>query len=431
VARDRDGAARADGGDAIVIGSTATRYAARSLRRNFRRTALSVVGLAFGVGIGLVALSWVGGTEPMTINALASGGLGHLRVAPVGWNERRDDALRLERGDEVLAAVRATGGVAVATPRARVGGLLGLGTRSSHVVLTGVDPETEPRALRYLRGLAAGRYLRPGEDGAVVIGRTIAERLQAEVDDELVVTVVDDAGEMQSALLVVVGIVATGSRPIDASIAHVSLADVERLSGREGPGEITILVGDVDDVDAIRSSIARELPAGDEVLDWVQISPELRSRMQSAHSFTSFAITVVLLVVLLGVASAQLTGVLERRKEFAVLAALGMRGATLVRVVVTEGFILGLAGALGALAWASPIAWRWSTAGVDLSGMIQSRDGLAFGGVLIDPMYYPSFGTWLVPTALGLSLVSTVLASLYPAWFATRTDPAAALRVDR
>ena len=61
----------------------------------------------------------------------------------------------------------------------------------------------------------------------------------------------------------------------------------------------------------------------------------------------------------------------------------------------------------------------------------RSADGLAFSGVLIEPIYYPTFGPWVISTALFLALVATVLASLYPAWFASRTDPAAALRMDR
>lgn len=411
--------------------STASRYALRSLGRNVRRTALSAFGLAFGVGIGLVAISWIGGLEGMSIRALSSGGMGHVRVVPTGWNAHHDDAMRLTEGDAVLARVRALPDVEVATPRARVGGLLGLGTRTSHVTLTGVDPETEPRSTRYVREVAEGRYLRPGEQGVVVIGRTIADRLRARIDDELVVTVVDDEGEMQSALLVVVGIVSTGSRAIDGSIAHVALADVATLSGREGIAEISLLARDIDAIDAVRAEIAGDLPQGDEALTWIEISPEFRNRIQTGRAFMRFAVSVVLLVVLLGVASAQLTSVLERRKEFAVLAALGMRGATLVRVVVTEGVLLGTIGALGALAWTTPILYPWSTDGVDLSSLYHNSTGVAYGGVLIDPMYYPSFGPWAVLAALGLSLLATILACLYPAFFAARTDPANALRVDR
>lgn len=407
------------------------RYAFRSLFRNARRTVLSAVGLAFGVGVGLIALSWVLGQEAMSINALANGGLGHLRIAPRGWNEQRDDAARLAEADAVLAQVRSMSQIELATPRARVGGLLGLGTRASHVTLTGVDATTEQRATRYVSELAEGRYLRPEEEGSIVLGRVIAHRLRAELEDELVVTVVDDRGEMQSAMVTVVGIAETGSRAIDGSIAHIALDDLEQLSGRIGPSEITMWVRDIDSIDRLRSEVAASVPGGNDVLTWLQVSPEFRARLETGKAFTNLAIGIVLFVVLLGVASAQLTSVLERRKEFAMLAALGMRGSALVRIVLIEGLVLGTIGGLAAFAWASPILYDWARDGVDLSSLIQSREGLAFGGVLIDPLYYPSFGPWAFGAALGLSLIATLLASLYPAWFASRSDPASALRVDR
>ncbi len=413
-----------------MIGTT-TRYALRSLRRNGRRSLLSVLGLAFGVGVGLVAMSWIGGLDHMSLSAVARGGIGHLRVAPEGWNERRDEAMRLAPDEALLARVRALPEVAVATPRARVGALLGLGTRSAHVALTGVDARTEPESLRYVSEVREGRYLEPDERGAVVLGAAVVERLDARLGDELVVSVVDGEGEMQSAILVVVGIVATGSRDIDMGIAQVSLREVEALSGRPGSGEITITLRDPAALPAVRETLEGMVPAGDAVLSWSDISDGLRMKIESGGAFMNLAIGVVLFVVLLGVASAQLTAVLERRKEFAVLAALGMRGMSLTRVLVTEAFVLGALGALVAVAWTSPLLYDWATNGVDLTSMIQSEDGLAFSGVLIDPMYYPSFGLWVVPTSLALSLVATIVASLYPAWFAARTDPAAALRVDR
>jgi ABC-type lipoprotein release transport system permease subunit len=415
-----------------MIRSVSTRYASRSLRRNLRRTLLSIFGVAFGVGVGLIAIAFIRGQESMIADAAAGGGLGHVRVAAAGWNERRADELRLTGWREVLERARSTEGVEVATPRATVGGLLGLGTRSTHVRLTGVDARTEPRALRYVREVGEGRYLRPGERSAVVLGRAAADRLGAELEDELVVTVVDREGEMQSALLVVVGIVRTGSQAIDAGLAHVALEDVEQLSGREGAAEVTLLLRDARRIDATRAALAGAVPAGNEVLTWLDVGPELAANLRNRRAFTTMAVVIVLLVVLLGVASAQLAGVLERRKEFAVLAALGTGTAQLVRVVVVEGVILGLLGGLGALAWAAPLLHEWSTEGIDFTKVMQTRDeGFTFGGVLIDPVFHPDFGAWAMPAALALSLIATIVASLYPAWFASRTDPASALRVDR
>lgn len=418
-------------GSSALFGSVASRYAVRSLRRNLRRTLLSVAGVAFGVGMGILAISAVQGLQRMTIDAAATGGIGHLRVTPAGWEESRDAALRLESGLAPLEALRATEGVEVATPRARVGGLLGLGTRSAFVQLTGVDPVTEPLALRPVREVRDGRYLEPGEEGALVLGAAPARRLGAVIGDELVVTVVDDDGEMQSRLLELVGVVATGSTAVDETIAHVALSDVEALSGREGPAEITIRLTDPDAMAQVGAAIEPRLSGSDVVLGWDRVSPELSQNMRSKGSFYNFAVMVILLVVLLGVASAQLTGVLERRKEFAVLAALGMRGRTLVRVVLSEGFFLGIGAALGALIWATPLAHRGHTVGIDIREMMQSQEGVALGGVLFDPVIKTGFGWWILPAALALALVATLVASLYPAWYATKTDPAAALRVDR
>ncbi|MDH5493673.1 MAG: ABC transporter permease [Myxococcales bacterium] len=413
--------------------SVSVRYALRSLWRHLRRTLLSIVGIAFGVGLGLIAFAWIRGEHTMSVNAAAAGGVGHLRLVPEGWNERRTIEMRLPAGwEQVLARLRDHEGIAVATPRARIGGLLAMGTRSTHIRLTGVDAATEPQALRYVREIPEGRYLEPGATGEVVIGRTIADRLRVELEDELVVTTVDAAGEMRSALLLVVGIAETGSRNIDAEIAHVALEDVQALSGRQGAAEITLLVSDVHAIGRLHAELGPEAPPGSELLSWLELSPELRQNLEGDGAFFDIAISIVLFVVLMGVASAQLTSVLERRKEFAMLAALGMRGWQLVRVVLTEGLLLGTISALAALAWSCPILYDWSKEGIDLSQLMDLGEGSwEFGGLLIDPIFFPEFGSWVIPSAFGLALTATSIASLYPAWFASRTDPASALRVDR
>ncbi len=140
-----------------------------------------------------------------------------------------------------------------------------------------------------------------------------------------------------------------------------------------------------------------------------------------------FVSGVVLLVVLLGVASAQLAAVLERRREFAVLAALGLRGWRMVRLVLQEAVALGLAGCGVGLAAGFPLVWWITVHGLDFRSLM--GESWSFQGVVFEPVIYGDVGPWIPAYALAISVGATVLASLYPAWFAVRTDPAAALRV--
>jgi lipoprotein-releasing system permease protein len=183
-------------------------------------------------------------------------------------------------------------------------------------------------------------------------------------------------------------------------------------------------------IDAVQERMRGSVGSGDVLLTWLEASPDMRAGMAKGDGYTRAMLSIILLVVLLGVMSAQLTGVLERRKEFAVLAALGMRGRHLATVLLAEGVVLGVVSAVLALAWAGPLIYSMATNGVDLSGA-WGPEGVAMGGVLLRPLVYPAFGPFLFVAAFALSLVATMVASLYPAWYATRTDPAAALRVDR
>ncbi|HEO71057.1 MAG TPA: ABC transporter permease, partial [Candidatus Hydrogenedentes bacterium] len=287
----------------------------------------------------------------------------------------------------------------------------------------------EQRANRLVREVVEGEYLQVGDMGKTVVGRAFLKRLKVELGDLLMVTIAGADGEMRSAMLEISGVVKTGSSDLDASICHVTLAQAEELSGIAGAGEITMLVDDPDLIPRIQKRIAAGLPEGDAVVAWDEIFPELASGVEVDETFTRLTVGIVVTVVFLGIASAQLAAVLERRREFAVLSALGMKGFRLVRVMMLEGVILGLFGTLAGLAVGVPSAYYLARWGIDFSAFYADKD-LTMSNILVDPIIFGDFGWWLVPLALGIAMTATLLSSLYPAWYAVKTDPAQALRVD-
>ena len=221
--------------------SISTRYALKSLLRHPRRTFLSVLGVAIGCASSLVSISFVRGEGELFMRSVAETGTGHLRIAPKGWDRLRENNLRVDNWRSELDAVRAMKGVRVATPRARTNGLLAAGTRTVGFEVVGVDPLTEPESNRLVRGEPEGRYLKAEDAGApqiaAVVGKAVAERLEVEIDDAVVLTVSDAEGVMQQAMLRIVGLVSTGSDAQRRAAVDILVDTRRRLYGVLADGD--------------------------------------------------------------------------------------------------------------------------------------------------------------------------------------------------
>jgi len=408
-----------------MIGTVAIRYAYRSLFRHTRRTLLSVFGVGVGCAIGLIANAFYAGSADMQIRAVSESGGGHLRVVPEDWTESRRNSLRLVDSQAALEIVRAIPGVRYAVPRSRASGLLAFGNRTTGVEIVGVDPVNEFATNRMVsESQLQGRYLEKGETGFVVIGKTLAERLDVELDDDLLVTL-SGQGEIKSGMLRIAGILSTGNRDLDSGICQVTDDQLAALSGYAERGEITILLEDHAMIGAIRDALAAEFSNGNDVITWREVNPSIAGNVDGDTAFIRLLSFIIMLVVMLGVASAQLTSFLERRHEFGVLTAIGMKGSQIVMLVILEALMIGLGGAIAALLIGGPAAYLLHTKGVDFGAMMGE---LSVGNILFEPHIYGSFGPWLVAYAFVVSLSATAFAAIYPAWFATRIDPASELR---
>jgi|GEM_PF-419979 ABC-type lipoprotein release transport system permease subunit len=415
-----------DGSRLIERLSVTTRYAVRNLTRNYRRTLLSVAGITIGCSIALINIGMAKGKTEMYIRNVAEGGIGHVRVVPGNWPVSHDPGLRLYEWQKTLDKLREDTGVVVATPRVRIQGMLAVGTRVSGVMITGVDPVAEPKALRYVRTLESGRYLKPEDSRAMVIGKSIAERLRIGIGDAVVVTVVDHTGAAKSDMFDIIGIVNLGSRQLDSLICQVTLWDVDELSGSPGVGEIAVILKNPGDADRFRDRIKAWLPSGDTALTWAQITPQSEVAVRINYLFSQIFTLILILVALLGVASSQLTAVLERKRELAMLSALGMGRIAIFRLVFSEALTLGTISWLATVALAGPITYYFARVGIRILDAGQSMSAL---GTVVDPIMHGDFGIWFFVYAAILSYLATVVASIYPAWYAVRLEPAETLRM--
>ena len=409
--------------------SISSKYALYSLWRHSRRTILSILGIGLGCALCLFMVGFIRGESKMMLRAAAESGNGHFRIVPTQWEQYRDNDLRLPHWKEIRKMLEDNKEVKVVTPHARKEGLLAFGTRTTGVEILGVDPNTEQAADRLVRNVTEGKYLSANEPGTTVIGKAIAKRLDVTLGDDLMVTAADSKGQIESAMLHIVGIVATGSNTMDSTICQVNLSDLEKLSNIKGVGDLTVLIKNPKYLDKIASEVRAKLPEGFALVTWKEISPELASGVEIDKTWTRLIVSIIMIVVFLGIASAQLTAVLERRREFAILSALGMKNGRLIHIMFAEGLILGLFGGILGIIIGAPFTYLVYKKGIDFSAIYGNSD-ITVSNILVDPHFYGDFGWWLVPLSFVLAITATILSSLYPAWYASKTDPAVTLRVD-
>ena len=409
------------------------RIAWRNLWRNPSRTWITASGLAFGY---FAAVLLVGLTDGMSAELIENGTrlmVGQVQLHAEGYLPERNmhETIGLYDGTDVpalLDLVEAHPDVVDAAPRLFGGGLLSVADQTKAALLLGVDPEREARVSTLLANLPIGRL--PSPDAyEVVVGVEMARQLEVEVGDEVVIVAPAADGSMGNDIFTLVGIFETGTPGIDANYAIVPITNLQYLMAmHEGRiHEVVMTVTRARDTPQIAGALAAafgpDLPPI-EVKSWVELRPELAEAIALMDSVNFVIVLVIFAMAIFGVANTMLIGTFERRREFAVIRALGTTRSGVSRTVVYEGIILGaLSLAVGAAITGPVMVW-WHGSPPDLTRYLE---GFEYIGAQWRPVLRVEYSVDApIITAVAL-LATTIISAVYPAWKATRVPPADAL----
>ncbi len=411
------------------------RIAWRNLWRSRRRTLITASALAIGFFGAVLMVAVDDGIRVELVDNGTGVLTGQLQLHARDWKPERSLYATIggEAGTDVgalLRRLRAVPGVTAAAPRVWAGGLVSAGTRTEGALLMGADPVLERGVSRILGSIVSGR---PPDAGAteLLIGSELARKLQVGLGADVVLVAPAADGSMGNDLYRVSGIFRSGMAELDGGYAILPLTTLQSLLAL-GPGrihEVAVALPDPWAAPAVAGEIVAALRGdgglGDvEVEPWTVFSPEIASYAQLIEASNGLIVGIVFLFAVFGVANTSLMGTYERRREFAVVRALGIGPSGVARTVVFESLALGLMGlAAGAVITAPILVW-WHHHPLNLSGLIGN---LELAGALIRPVLRVEYSTdGPILGAVGL-LVTAVLAALYPAVRAARVPPADAL----
>lgn len=411
------------------------RLALRNTLRQARRSALTASAMVVGLALLMISRAIGDGAHEQWIGDGVRLGLGHVALEAPGYLASGSLGDRLD-ADRVAAAERAVAGlgdrVRASTVRLSVGGLAASPGSAVPVRIEGVDPAAEAEFSELDEKRVDGRYLEPPDRLAAYVGAGLAERLGLELGSRLVLTAPDASGQVAEQLVRVRGIFRTGIPEIDEGIVQIPIATARRWLGAPGGATaVGVLLGSSTETAAAVEALSSRLgdAPGIRVLSWKRVSPELESAVR-IDDFGFYVFLVVLCAIIaLAVLNSVFMSVLNRRREFGVLEALGLTRRETGAIVFTEGiFLAGLSGVLGVLVGFG-VTWLFWRNGLDLSALYGSD--LTVSGSVINPVIVPVFRAGRVLEAVGYVAIIGVLASIHPARVAMRIDVAEALKFDR
>jgi ABC-type lipoprotein release transport system permease subunit len=416
------------------------RLAVRNLLRHARRSVLTSLAMIIGGTLLMMSLPLGDGTHETWIESAVRMGGGHLRIQNPEFHTSRklEDRLPADIRADAERALEQPGiveRVVVATPQLTLDALASSPAGARPTQIVGVVPELEAEFTILDDKVVDGRYLTGDDRLAAYVGAGLVESLELRIDSRLVVTAQDAEGEIAGQLLRVVGVFRTGVPEIDQALIHIPLSTAgEWLGSGDDVTNIAVLVAESGEVPALGRALGRELAGPIEtgeltVLGWREAMPELDAAVR-IDDFGNYLFQAILFTIIaLGIVNTVLMSVLHRYREFGVLQALGLTPRQTGTLVMIEGLILtALSGIIGIALGLFITFYFWGD-GLDITGMWD--EDWTFSGVVMEPVIVPYF-RWarVIQATVFISLIG-VLASLYPAYRATRIDVTEAMKFER
>jgi putative ABC transport system permease protein len=396
--------------------------AVRNLLRAPLRSALGLAALSFG----LAAFVFVSAVAEGFLSQMVENTTGFV----TGDVQVQDPRLRVDARPEHsfdapadwLARIRAVPEVAAASVRVQGIGTVSTPHKAEPVALVGIDPLQEQQVSSLHRAIREGHALTGDHD--VLIGKKLAERLNARVGEKIVAMVQDAGGNLASAAFVVAGILDTGSHGPDTGMAYIGLAGAQRLYGMgDKVSSVTLRLHDRGQMPAALAHLQAVLPAGDtpQAVRWEDLVPEVAQTGNLLRHGVLLVLVIVFLMVSVIVMNTLLMSVFERSREFGTLLAIGADARSVLRLVSAEAGLLATAGVAVGLAVGGLLAWHYGVAGIALQA--HGADSLGMSDIV-----HPVLRAPLLAGAGAVLWVLVLLVSIYPARRIARLDPIAAIR---
>ena len=396
-----------------------------NVTRQRRRTAAGAVAVTFGVVAFLLAggfIEWVyWAMREGTIKA----NIGHVQIVRPGYfKSGQSDPFRYLLPQEApeLSAIEQVPHVLLASPRISFSGLISLGDSTVSYVADGVDPERE-KLLSSDLIIAEGKGLDASDPTGAVVGVGLAASIGAKVGQKVVLLSNTRSGGVSAIEVTVRGTFITATKAYDDTALRIPIGQAQKLLKTTGAHRWVLLLDDTANTDQAVKAIRGQLQGKPfEVVPWIELADFYTKTVTLFSKQVALMQAIIAAIIVLSITNTMMTNVMERTGEIGTSMALGLPRRGILMGFIVEGVMLGLIGAIVGVALGIALALLISKIGIPMP----PPPGLSrafIGEILVTGE--------LARDAVLLAFGTTIIASIYPAWKASRLVIVDALRKNR
>jgi lipoprotein-releasing system permease protein len=383
-------------------------------------TAISVLGVAAGVMALVIALAVTNGFGK-TLQRNLLGAMAHINVIP------KQPGDGIENFPELVARIRKMPHVIAVSPALYSPTFLQGPINSKGAFIKGVDVDGELALSNTLRHLKAGSLDRLRDPNAsppgIVLGSRLAEDVGMKVGDNIDLL----ADEMLPVgvrpvkrRFKVCGIFESGFYEIDDNWAYMSIGAAEKALSIDQINQIEINVDDLNLAGAIAPEIEKVAGPRNTTTTWMERNKQILGALKMEKLVTVIVISLIELVAALNIFITLVMMVMEKYRDIAVLMSMGARLGQIRRIFMLQGVLIGVVGsAIGLVVGYTLCYFAGRCHWIPLDEAVYSMSFVPF-----EPQWTDAF--WIA----GLAILVSFIATLYPAWNATRIAPAEVLRYE-
>jgi lipoprotein-releasing system permease protein len=390
-------------------------------------TFISIAGVMVGVTALIVVIAVMNGFKEDLRDKIL-GVTSHVVISRFDGN--------ISKYQEVRAKVEEVSGVNAATPFIYTQVLISSRKAISGAVLRGIEPKTASKVINLPKNLRAGSLeeleAEKKPEGmrstpGIILGNELARNIGASRGEP--VTVISPLGRLtplgrvpRSQTFRVAVIIDSGMYEYDSTIAYVSLWAAQRFLGiGDRVTGIEVRVDEIYEADRVAEAIGRALDGYPYwSRDWMRMNKNLFSALKLEKIVMFIILTLIILVAAFNIVGTLIMVVIEKTRDIAILKSMGATRSSIMKIFMIEGAVIGLVGTLLGL-----------LGGYTLCKLLATYKFIELPS---DVYYISTLPVQMNPLDVALialaAIVITLAASVYPAWQASRFDPAEAIRYE-